>query len=236
MKKMRYNSFLNKMVKNKKIFVSVILLVIICLGGSIAISYQKHNYKIETLESKIIKTDRLVLTKTSDEDFDCLAEYLLNKDVTKNLDPSLSEGFSSKEEALSFLKSESSGQEYSKAIEFTIKLKEKNNLPIGKFDLMLTGNDDKYMVGLGYWLGKDYQGKGYASEAGYKIGNMAFKAKNVESLYATSVKDNLPSIKLAKKIFDNIEENSKNQVYRYEDNFDEYNLIMFTLSKKSRTE
>lgn len=103
------------------------------------------------------ETDRLILEPTNESDLSVLSEYLVNSDVTKYLDPSIEEGFSSKEEALKFLKSENE-DEYDEAFEFTIKLKNRN-IPIGKFDVMLYRTGDKTMAMFGYWLGKDFQKK-----------------------------------------------------------------------------
>ncbi len=161
-------------------------------------------YKLSDLKGKTIETERLILTPTTNEDLDKLAEYLLNKDVTKYLDPTIGEdGFESKDKALDFLKSGS--EEYSESIEFTINLKD-SNTPIGKIDLMLA-NESR--LSLGYWLGKEFQGKGYMSEAGYELCNKAFNASDIESLEVYCDIKNTGSLKLAYKIFTHIKNINK---------------------------
>lgn len=161
-----------------------------------------QDYKFSDLSGIKIETERLIITPTVEEDLDKLSEYLLDKDVTKYLDPSptIRKGFGNKEESLKFLKSESPS-EFIDNLEFTIKLKD-NNLPIGKLDLMLYG---KSTVEIGYWLGKDFQGKGYMSEASFEFCNMAFKASDVKMLYICCDIANESSSKLAIKISDYIE-------------------------------
>jgi len=157
------------------------------------------------LSKKQFTTERLLITPTTDEDLDKLSEYLLDKDVTKFLDsdPAVKNGFKTKEEALKFLKSKGS-PEITKTIEFTIKLKD-SKVPIGKLDLMLFGDST---LSPGYWLGKDFQNKGYMSEACLEVCNEAFKASDIKILYVACDFENLNSIKLTKKIFDYIKKNN----------------------------
>ena len=158
-------------------------------------------YKFISLKTLKIETDRLVIAPTVEQDIEKLSEYLMENEVTKYLDLGVEYSFQTKEQAINFLKNKGS-DEIIDAVEFTIKLKD-SGLPIGKLDLMLFENS---ILSLGYWLGKDFQGKGYMSEACYKVVNKAFNASDIEMLYIACDFNNAPSIKLADRIFDHISE------------------------------
>ncbi len=178
------------------------------------IALSKENYKFDDLSNLEIETERLVITPTNEKDLNKLAEYLLDKQVSQYLDPTITDGFETQEQALKFLKSDGS-DEYSKALEYTIKLKD-SNIPIGKLDLMLSPNSlgKNSILSIGYWLGRDFQGKGYMSEACFKLFDKAFNASDVRSLYvACDVKNEKSSI-LADKIFDYIQKNSATKLFR----------------------
>lgn len=53
---------------------------------------------------------------------------------------------------------------------------------------------------IGYWLGKDYHGKGYGRYAVSLIVSFAFKELKVHKVSAISFKDNKPSIRILEKI------------------------------------
>lgn len=159
----------------------------------------KKNYEFRDLSNLKIETERLTITPTTEEDLDTLSEYLLDKDVSRYLENGAELEFATKEEALEFLKSKGS-DEIIDAAEFTLKLKGSDQ-PIGKLDLMLNENS---VLSIGYWLGKEFQNKGYMSEACYKICDIAFNASDVETLYIACTPENISSFKLADKIFEHI--------------------------------
>lgn len=144
----------------------------------------------------------MILTPTTDDDLEILFDYLLDSDVTKFLDPSIENGFQTREEALLFLKSD---RACNKSVELTIKLKD-SKLPIGKLDAMLFGDS---LVSFGYWIGKDFQGKGYASEACYNVCNKVFNASDIQIVYIVCDSRNISSTQLASKILDYLEQNNK---------------------------
>ena len=178
-------------------------------GNDFDISYPRFStcftegYKFSDLKGLEIETERLIITPFVEDDVDKLSEYLLDKEITKYLDPSpsISDGFDTKEKAQKFL----IGKGFdviSSSLEFTIKLKD-SKTPIGKFDLML--EDDGCSLSLGYWLDKDFQGKGYMSEACFELCNKAFNASDIKSMYIACFFENSASTKLGNKIFDYIE-------------------------------
>lgn len=174
----------------------------------------KENYEFSDLSNLKIETERLIITPTNENDLDKLAEYLQNPQVTQYLDPTITEGFKTKAQALDFLKSEGSG-EYNSALEYTIKLKS-SGTPIGKLDLMLfpDSSGKNSILSIGYWLGKDFQGKGYMGEACFELCNKAIDASDVKLFYIACDTRNEKSSKLADRIFDYIEKNNTAKFYR----------------------
>lgn len=195
------------------------------------VSDSTKNYEFSDLKNLKIETDRLIITPTDEEDRDKLSEYLLDKEVTKYLDPTLKDGFETKEQALSFLKTKGS-DEFDYTLEFTVKLKD-GAAPIGKLDLSLfkkLGSSSCTGVYLGYWLGREYQGKKYMSEAAVALCNEAFNASDIQALYIVCDSSNTKSIGLAEKIFDSIEKiNSNTRLYSKK--FEDSGLAQLFLSK-----
>ena len=161
-------------------------------------------YKFCDLLSLQFETNRLALRPQNESDFEVLSGYLLDQDVTKFLDPAIEKGFQTQEEALQFLKQKGS-PEITSSVNLTIVLKS-NNLPIGQLSAMMFGDD---VVSFGYWLGKNFWGQGFASEACFLFCNKVFNADNVRfvSIYCNS--ENKSSCKLACKIFDCLENKNK---------------------------
>ena len=179
------------------------------LFDSSMVSDSKKEYKFSDLKEKTFTTDRLIIAPTVEKDYDKLAEYLLDKNVTEYLDPSpnIRKGFNTKEEALKFLKSESLNKEdYEYAIEFTVKLKD-TWIPIGIIDLKLIKNQPVFDIG--YWQGTSYQGKGYMSEASFVLCNEAFKSSDIKGLSAYILSENKKSKNLARNICDYIARNNE---------------------------
>lgn len=65
------------------------------------------------------------------------------------------------------------------------------------------------MAMLSYWLGKDFQGKGYIREACYSLSNKILDASNINSIFITRDYRSFASIKLASNILDYLEKNNK---------------------------
>lgn len=189
----------------KRIFVLSIILGILC--ASCGSNCFAEDYKISEIACLKTETERLILTPTTISDLEVLSEYLLDYDVAKYIDPSVENGFSDKEQALQFLKTENKN-EYDEALSFTIKLKD-SNIPIGEFDVMLCHMDNKTIAMFGYWLGKDFQKKGYAREACYSICSKVLNASDVNSIYIACDSRNMASINLASDILNYLEKSNK---------------------------
>ena len=162
-------------------------------------------YVFKDLLNQSFETNRLILQPKSESDLQTLANYLLDKDVTKFLDVTTAEkGFETREEALQFLKNKENSQ-ITSCVDLTIILKS-SHLPIGQLSAMFFG--DK-IVSFSYWLGKDFWNRGYASEACFELCNKVFNADDVRVVSIYCFAENKPSYKLACKILDYLENNNK---------------------------
>lgn len=68
---------------------------------------------------------------------------------------------------------------------------------IGVHDFNYKGEKNNFNIG--YWIGSDYSGKGYMSEALKALCDYSFKELGATKLNITNDAENLPSNKLAKK-------------------------------------
>ena len=223
------------MKKMCKILSTSILLLFSCMCFIQPCFAEEYLYK--EIPKHQIETERLILEPTNSSDLDVLSDYLMDYEVTKYLDPTKKEGFSDKKKALEFLKIDNE-HEYDEAIEFTIKLKDSKK-PIGKIDAMMYLQDRGNMAMFGYWLGREFQGMGYAQEACYSLCNKFFNASDVKSVYISCHLENEKSSKLANKILDYLEENNsqlklcrKQQNITVEDEQkNQINMCMYFLKK-----
>lgn len=120
--------------------------------------------------------------------------------MNKYLDPTITDGFQTKKDTLNFLKTKDSLIKN----DLGFNIIKDGNTPIGKLDFNLIDNS----IYPGYWLGKDFQGKGYMSEACLELCNKVFNASDVKILYIACDFKNQNSINLAKKIFFYIKKNN----------------------------
>lgn len=73
---------------------------------------------------------------------------------------------------------------------------EKDGVLIGGIGIHIKG---EHKAEIGYWIGEEYWGKGYATEALKKVVTIAFKDLNLKRIYAGTFEDNLASEKLLLK-------------------------------------
>ena len=85
-----------------------------------------------------------------------------------------------------------------KTLAFCITLKN-NGEVIGVIDLYDISNKNK-RAKIGYWIGKEHRGKGFASEAVKAVLNIGFKKMKLNKISAETLKDNYGSNKLLKRL------------------------------------
>lgn len=197
---------------------------------------QKHGIFLKQFEGKNIETERLYITPTTIDDLDFLAPHILDETAMRGYD-SYSIWPKTIEEAKEYL----AGHlvEEGDKVYFTIKLKE-TNTPIGQMGFSF--NTPK-ILWICYWLSTTYQRKGYMTESVLPLTKIIFENCNdLEIIHLRILKTNTPSIKLARKICNFI---NNNKIYSYEEYEDkisvpnqdekkivEYPVIHFKLFKK----
>lgn len=100
--------------------------------------------------------------------------------------------------------------EYSSYIIKTIFVREecyaitKGNIVIGSIELLIHPNGNHWWgegsAELGYWIGEEYQGKGYATEASRVLIKRAFDDLNIERIYASYKCENMASKRVLEKL------------------------------------
>ena len=137
-------------------------------------------------------TNRLILKHTKEEDFNELSKFLLNYQVSKYI-PKYPHQIRSIEDAKPFFDKHL----FNDLIVYTIRIKESNEA-IGQCGFYKTDE----MLCLFYWLGSEFQGKGYASEATIEFSNYIFQKSPQKKFIISLHDDNVKSRKLAQQIID----------------------------------
>ena len=80
----------------------------------------------------------------------------------------------------------------------------KKNMPIGCVELLIHPNGNHWWgegsAELGYWIGEEYWGRGFAVEASEILIKRAFKKLNIENIYATYRIENIRSKRVLEKL------------------------------------
>lgn len=131
-------------------------------------------------------TERLIIKPTNEEDYNELAKLVIDKEVSYTIDefPFM---FRTIKAAREFVASLENG--------FTIRMKD-TNVIIGQFGYQLS-DGDIYMF---YWIGSEYQNKGFASEAAIEFSNDYFEKSKSDKFNIEFSPLNVSSAKLAHKI------------------------------------
>ncbi len=144
------------------------------------------------------ETPRLILERTSEDDNMHLAKILLNKNVNLYY-----------QRPIIYLENLQKACEYVRAqnynsVSFTIKLKNENLIQIGKIGFYYVDKTLKE-IGIFYFIGEEYQKKGYASEAACPLIRHLFESLPMTtSLKIDFEYSNIGSRKIAQKICDDI--------------------------------
>lgn len=143
-------------------------------------------------KNKILKTDRLILRRWRDNDYISFFKFAQEPDIAYK-----SGWFphSTPKQSLDVIKNV-----YLKSDTFAITY---NNDLIGSINLF---NNKHSTIGLkffetelGYWIGKPYWNKGFATEAAKIMLEYAFSEKNKKRIYACSTRDNVESKNVQRK-------------------------------------
>jgi len=78
-----------------------------------------------------------------------------------------------------------------------IMVRRSDGVLLGSMDLSLEA--DRITGTLGYWVGEDYWGQGYATEAARAVVEFAFETLNLKSVTANALPDNDRSIRVLEK-------------------------------------
>ena len=78
-----------------------------------------------------------------------------------------------------------------------------NNTPIGSIGLLLQGESNlpigENEAEIGYWLGEDFWGKDYVTEAALRVLQYAFDELHLTQLWASAYKENIASQRVLEK-------------------------------------
>lgn len=85
-----------------------------------------------------------------------------------------------------------------RGFDLAVALKEAPDEPIGSVGIGLSGEDRR--GDLGFWIGRDYWGRGYATEAAGRLMKFARDALHVTAFTATAAEDNAASIAVLRKL------------------------------------
>lgn len=90
-----------------------------------------------------------------------------------------------------------------KSVEESREIIQSDNTLIGSIGLLLQG-ESRLSVGeneaeIGYWLGEDFWGKGYMTEAALQIIHYAFEELHLTGLWASVYKENIASQRVIEK-------------------------------------
>ncbi len=143
----------------------------------------------------ILETERLILRALHKDDATKLSKLANVKDVSRFL-TSLPYPYSI-EDAKEFIKRSKSGYKTGKQIEFAIIKKSSNKL-IGMMGLSISAKNNHATIG--YWIGKKYWSKGYASEAGLALLQFAFEDLKLYRICSHHFHSNPASGKVMQKI------------------------------------
>ena len=148
--------------------------------------------KLESLES-----DRLVLREPTMADATALHQYLSDKKVNRWL-PRVPKPYTLKH-AKEWIRSVPQQVRHDSGLPFSIFLRDTNKV-IGGMTLMSINRVDR-SAELGYWLAREYWGKGYTQEAGRLLCRYAFSNKQrFHRIYAWVHSGNFASINVVEKL------------------------------------
>lgn len=162
------------------------------------------SYYLKNLTLNEFETKRLEINQLKKEDYDILAKYLMNPEVTKYLVVGNTLKFNSTEQAKHYVEF----LDKMHTATFVLRLKE-NQKPIGTLGFSFVNVENKgRVINISYWLGKEFHKKGYAKEAIPPIVNEIFNNIGNFKFYIDFKTQNIASKKLANDIIQYISQNN----------------------------
>lgn len=141
-----------------------------------------------------LKTERLLLDCFTDSDADLVAQLAGDKRVVE-MTASIPYPYEA-DMAISWIQTHQKQMIEDKNYIFAIRIKETRQL-IGCINIGLNEKHDRGY--LGYWLGFDYWGKGYCTEALKEVMRFGFECKNVNKIWAEHKTINVASGRVMEK-------------------------------------
>jgi RimJ/RimL family protein N-acetyltransferase len=162
-----------------------------------------------TIETRTLTTERLILRPFELSDAECVSKLCNNFNVYKS---TLSLPYPYPiESALSWIPTHKENFDNDRIYEFAITDKETGTL----YGCMGLSNNQKHKNGeIGYWIGEEYWGKGYASESLTAIVYFAFSCKNYHKVYARHYESNPASGRVMQKAGMIYEGKQADQIYK----------------------
>jgi ribosomal-protein-alanine N-acetyltransferase len=168
-----------------------------------------------------IKTERLVLRKIKESDYDIILFLRSDKIVNKFIDRPENRKTKNKADAIKFIKELNENVLNNKSISWGITLKNNSQI-IGTICLWNFSNDRK-IAEIGYDLNPAFQKKGIMNEALKSVLSFGFNKLNLSKIEAFTHKENDSSIKLL--------ENNRFQFIESRKDEDNANYIIFEIEK-----
>ncbi|MDQ0229919.1 GNAT family N-acetyltransferase [Metabacillus malikii] len=145
--------------------------------------------------NKILQTSNLLLRPFQLSDAERVQQLAGDKDVAKTT-LNIPHPYPI-EAAVNWINTHPRLREQNNVFPMAVILKETNEL-IGSMTIRI---DKQHRKGeLGYWIGKAYWGKGYATEAAEEIVRYGFEEHNVNKICGTAIASNTASCKVMEKL------------------------------------
>src|SRR5690554_594872 len=164
----------------------------------------KYDFSNNTIE-----TERLLLREYTLDDVDKVVEYCNDPDMSRYM---LHIPYPYKrEDAINWINSHREYVEKDRLFNYAITDKDTGEL-LGT--VSLSHNKENRNGEIGYWIGKKYWNKGYATEACKAIIQYAFEVKDYHKVYIRHLEENYASKKVIEKCGFLFEGNLKEHIYK----------------------
>lgn len=148
---------------------------------------------IQLIDEKFsIKNDRFVLNIIQNDDVENVFETMNDKTTADSV--SFLSWPMTREQSLKWVQTSISGVKNQNEFLFIAKEGKKN---LGCVGIHLK---DKNSAEIGYWISKNYRGKGYATDIANAAKSFAFKDLKINKLFATAELENTASFRILEKL------------------------------------